>query len=114
MKINKGIADHKKGDTWDGIEIIANTQEAMGIIEPINLTGATILAEFKLANGQLAFKFDTSDGSIIVAEPLLGKIVFASKKIDYKENTYFFDVQVTYPNGVVETIVPTHSWTIYN
>ena len=112
--MNKGISDHKKGDTWDGIEIIATTQDAMGAITPINLTEASVLAEFKLPNGKVAFKFETSDSSIIVAEPLLGKIVFAPKKIDYPENTYFFDVQITYPNGTVETIVPTHSWTIYN
>ena len=114
MKINKGIADHKKGDTWDGIEIIATTQDAMGAIEPINLTGATILAEFKISNGKVAFKFETSDNSIIVSEPLLGKIVFAPKKIEYPENTYYFDVQITYPDNKVETIIPTHSWTIYN
>jgi hypothetical protein len=113
MKINIGIADHKKGDTWDGIEIIATTVDAMNVSVPLNLTGASVLAEFKLLNEKVVFKFETSDNSIVVSEPLLGKIVFAPKKIDYPEDTYYFDVQVTYPGGAVETIVPTHSWTIY-
>ena len=114
MKVNKGIADHKKGDTWDGIEIVATTLDANNVSTPINLTGCTVLAEFRLANEKFAFKFETANETILIPEPLLGKFYFAPKKIDYSANTYYFDVQVSYPDGSVETIVPTHSWTIFN
>ena len=114
MALPIGIADHKRGDTWDGIEITAKTLNESNAEVAMNLTGASVVAEFKYLNGNLAFSFDTADNSILVPEPLTGILYFDSKIIDAVEGVYSFDVEVTFPDGTVTTIVPTHTWKIYS
>jgi hypothetical protein len=106
-----GIADFRRGDTFDGIEVFAQTKDSQGVLTPLNLTGASILAQFKLSiDGESVFYFSTSDGSILVPNPLDGKLYFASRIMDYPAKMYFFDIQVVFSDGTIKTIVPTHSF----
>ena len=111
MAIQKAFADHKKGSTWDGAEMIITETDENGNTVPKNLTGVTVSAKFKV-NNNAVFEFKNSDNTILMPTPTNGKLYFVGRLMNYVANTYYFDVVLTLPNGEVE-IVPTHSWTIY-
>lgn len=111
MAIPKAFADHKKGSTWDGAEMIITETDENGVVVPKNLTNVRISAKFKI-NNSTVFEFKNSDNTIMVPNPTNGKLYFASRVIDVQVNTYYFDVILTLINGDIE-IIPTHSWTIF-
>lgn len=110
MAILKAFADHKKGSTWDGAEMIITETDENGNVVPKNLTGVKISAKFKI-NNNVVFEFKDSDNTILVPTPTNGKLYFASRLMNVAENTYYFDVVLTHIDGDIE-IIPTQSWTI--
>jgi len=111
MAIKKGIEDHKRGDTWDGIEIEIKEEDENGIKTPISLIGAELLAQFT-CKGVVVFEFKTSDNTILVPAPETGIFYLAPRDMNVKADIYYFDIQMIYNDGNKTTIVPTHSWTI--
>lgn len=110
------IYDHKRGDTWKGMQLVLEKLENDGItvIGPVDLTGCSVEAHFKIsANGSVVFKFSTSDNTIQITEAINGKIKFMPRKMDVPANNYLFDVQVTFVNEEVETIL-SDCWNIVN
>jgi hypothetical protein len=108
------IADHIKGDTWDGFKfkIEDETEVNSGVYEPRNLTGCVIIAQFKKEpNGTVVFEFKTSDNTITIPTPANGEFILMPRIVDVPATTYVFDVQITYPNGVVESFDPEY-WRI--
>jgi hypothetical protein len=113
MRIPIGIADHKRGDTWDGMEVIATETDEFDVVVPIDLTGVEIVSQFKTSiNEPFVFEFKSSDGTILVTDPESGTMYFNERNMDFPVKTYFFDIQLKFPNGRVQTIVPTHTWTL--
>jgi len=113
MRIPVGIADHKRGDTWDGMEIIATETNELDVVVPIDLTGVEIVSQFKTSmNDDFVFEFKSTDGTILVPNPESGTMYFDERKMDFPAKLYFFDVQLKFPNGRIQTIVPTHTWTL--
>lgn len=113
MKIPVGIADHKRGDTWDGMQVTATTTNELDVVVPIDLTGVEIISQFKTSiDGTPVFEFKTSDNTISVPDPTLGVFYFVERNMDYPAKMYFFDIQLKYSNGNLETIVPTHTWAL--
>lgn len=111
MAILKAFSDHKKGTTWDGAEFAITETDENGNSIPKNLTGVSIVAQFKV-NNNMVFEFKNSDGTIAVPTPINGKLYFTPRLMNVAANVYNFDVILTLPNGTIEAI-PTHSWTIY-
>jgi hypothetical protein len=114
--IDNFIEPHKRGDTWDGIEIEYFEYAPDGITKiPTNLTGVTVLCQFKgNANGfYVFFDFKTSDGTVTIPNPLNGKIILMPKEINVSAAVYSTDVQLTFPSGRVESNLA-GSWKIYD
>lgn len=116
----KIIEDHKRGDTWEGVEFLIeelidpNELQGPSYHEPIDLTGVSIVANFKASkNSCTIFTFSTDNGLVTIPTPLNGRFFFCEtpKIITYSPNTYFFDVQLTFPDGFVNTIME-GTWTI--
>lgn len=104
--MNIGFANHKKGDTWSGADIKVNGYD---------LTDSQILSQFKVSeNGPVVFEFKTQDNTISFTNPSQGMFKFNKRILDYPATTYYFDIQVTFQNGDVLTVVDTHSFTIVN
>jgi hypothetical protein len=59
------------------------------------------------------FEFKTSDGTIAIPNPIDGKIIMMPRIIDVKEYNYIGDVQLTFQNGTVKTILTSY-WKIIN
>ena len=111
--IKKGIEDHKRGDTWDGVEIKITDQNELGAEVPVDLTGVQVLAQFKV-DGKVMFELSTEDDSILIPEPATGEVFFAPiNEFDQPENLYLFDVNFKFPDGTNRTI-KTHSFEIIN
>jgi hypothetical protein len=102
------IPSHRRGDTWDGINSI--TINVNGV--PINLTNADVKMEFRQSlDSPVVLTLSTADNSIIIVNALNGNIQIPSKKIEVPFGKYFYDLQVTYPNGIVKTYME-GSWEI--
>ncbi len=94
------IPAHRRGDTWDGVNsIIINVN---GV--PINLTDAVIKIDFRQSlDSPVVLTLSTNDGTIEVIKLLEGSIRIPPKKIEIPFGKYMYDLQVTYPNGVIKT-----------
>jgi hypothetical protein len=105
------IVDHKVGDTWNGFSFTLEDEDTMSAI---NLTGYSILIQFRLNNNSIiAFEFKTSDGTITIPNPATGEFIMMPRIMNYAPNTYKFDVQLTSPSGEIETIVSDY-WKLVN
>lgn len=105
------FSDITKGDTFKGRKMwFYNGKDEDKT--PIDLTGASVLIQFKKGYAQNAtFKFDTADNSILITDAINGEITLVSRKMDYPAYNYIFDVQVTFASGVVKTFF-TNYWKI--
>lgn len=116
MRKENLIEDHYRGDTWDGMELLIEDLEDdnVTVIGPLDLTGCMVNAHFKTSpRGSAIFKFSTTDDTITIANPTTGIIRFNEKKIDAEPATYMFDIQLTFPDGSIKTILQ-DCWTILN
>lgn len=111
--IHNLIVPHKKGDTWDGIEIEYKEFDTDGVTEiPRDLTGVTVLSQFrKQGDGVVFFEFKTIDNTITIPNPTLGVVKFMPRIVLAQPGIYITDVQLTFPDGRVETDVA-GSWEI--
>lgn len=110
--MKKGIADHKKGTSWSGIEIEV-TEDIDGVNTPLNLTGASIIANFKSGN-TIIFSFKTNDNTILIPTPTNGKLYFKERIMNVPASNYCFDIIATFPDGTIIPIVEDFlSWNIH-
>jgi hypothetical protein len=94
------IPCHRRGDTWGGIASI--TIRVNGV--PVNLTGSSIKMEFRRSiDSPVMLTFSTSDNTIQLLSQ--SSIRVMPRKIEIPFGTYLYDLQVTYPTGVVRTFV---------
>jgi hypothetical protein len=100
------IPPHHRGDTWDGINSI--TISVNGV--PIILTGTSIKMEFRQGpDYPVVLTFSTSDNTLQIIGT--SSIRVMPRKIEIPFGTYYYDLQVTYPDGKVKTYM-SGSWKI--
>lgn len=100
------IPPHRRGDTWDGINSISININGV----PIVLSGAAIKMEFRQGlDTPVAMTFSTTDNTIQILNA--NTIRIPPRKIEVPFAKYFYDLQVTYPTGVVKTYM-SGSWPI--
>jgi hypothetical protein len=94
------IPCHRRGDTWAGISSI--TILVNGV--PVNLQNASAKIEFRSnVDAPVALTLSTTDGSILISQPLNGKIQIPPRLIEIPYGKYYYDLQVTFPNGTIKT-----------
>ena len=94
------IDNHYKGDTYDGIQYtLLNASDS----SPIDLTSATIKAQFRFSSitGSI-IKEITEISGITVTDAANGVFAFI---IDWAFGIYYYDIEVTFVSGVVKTFV---------
>jgi len=100
------IPPHRRGDTWDGINSISININGV----PIVLSGAEVKMEFRQSlDSPVAITFSSTDGTIEILNANTVRI--PPRKIEVPFSTYYYDLQVTYPTGVVKTYMA-GSWKI--
>ena len=109
------LADHRRGDTFKGISFLVRELQDDNVTKtPVDLTDVVILAQFKTSVGApvASFEFKTSDDTITVPNPLSGEFFFMRRAIKVLPALYVYDIQLTFSDETVETIV-TDKWLIY-
>jgi hypothetical protein len=100
------IPEHRRGDTWDGINKIGITQNGI----PVNLTNSLIKMEFRQGiDTPVALTLSTENSAIVITS--LSSIRILPKTIEIPYGKYFYDLQVTFPTGVIKTYI-SGSWTV--
>ena len=97
------IADHYKGDTFDGVQFtLLNSTDNI----PINLTGCAIKIQFKksAAYGTLQ-KEITNTAGITIVDAVNGVFKIDAFLINWSEANYYYDIEITFPNGLVKTYI---------
>lgn len=86
--------NHYKGDTFKAFTFNFN----------LDLTGIDIKIQFRKGRkaGILKKSIEIGDG-ITVADPTNGVMVIDAFIMDFEVDTYFYDIQFTYPTGTVKT-----------
>lgn len=103
------IPNHRRGDTWAGISSITILVSST----PVNLTNSVVKMEFRQSiDSPVALTLTTANSSIVLSgAPTNGTIQIPPIKIEIPFAKYLYDLQVTYPNGVVKTYM-SGTWTI--
>lgn len=84
---------YRKGDTWNG----------RSLTFPFSLVGVSIVAQFKRDPDSAAvFEYKTADATI-TTDLALNKCFFMPRKMDYPKGVYYYDIQLTFPNGTVKS-----------
>lgn len=88
------------GDTFNGLAFELDRN-----LSPIDLTGVIMKMQIRRgSNGQVIKELTTSNG-ITITDPLAGKFkidAFVNPSTAYN---YVYDLELTYPNGVVDTYI---------
>jgi len=91
-----------RGDTWPGI--VSITIQTSGV--PVSLSGASIKMQLREdIDAPVALELSTDNGLIINTKPLSGTFQIPPQIINIPFGTYNYDIQVTFPNGIVTTYI---------
>jgi len=97
-----------RGDTWPGITSI--TIQTSGV--PVSLSAASIKMQLREdIDSPVALELSTSNGLIVVTNPVGGTFQIPPQIISIPFGTYNYDIQVTFPTGIVTTYI-TGTWQI--
>jgi hypothetical protein len=97
------INDQYKGDTYDGIQFtILNTEDN----SPIDLTGVSIRSQFRFGSktGGIQKEITNGDG-ITLSDAVNGVFSIDSFLVDWAADFYYYDIEITFPNGIVRTYI---------
>ena len=89
------IDNQYRGDTYDGVQFtLLNTEDN----SPIDLTGVNVKIQFRYNSkiGGVQKEITDAVNGVFSINPFL---------IDWAPDTYYFDVQMTFTNGVVRTYI---------
>ena len=97
------INDQYKGDTFSGVTF---TLKEGAEKTPIDLTGATILSQFrtKKVTGEIQQTLSIGSG-ITVGDATGGVFSFDAFVLDWNTGTFFYDIQITFTDGSIRTYV---------
>tara|TARA_R110000796_G_scaffold76986_1_gene171886 strand:+ start:56 stop:412 length:357 start_codon:yes stop_codon:yes gene_type:complete len=97
------IKDQYKGDTYDGVQFtILNTLDN----SPINLTGVSIRSQFRFGSKTGGIQKEITNGNgITIVDPINGVFSIDSFIIDWAADFYYYDIEMTFPNGIVRTYI---------
>lgn len=89
------IADHLKGDYWDGLKFtIKDTVSNV----PLDLTGCTVKIQFKKSAKTGSLVEELTDTSGITVTALTGVIQMNGFKVDWDADIYYWDLQIVFPD----------------
>jgi len=94
---------HIKGDTFDGALFTLSLNTVA-----IDLTGAIITMDLRATKDGVSAKRFTSvdDADITIdADPTLGKFSINNQIIDVDAATYYYDIQIEFPDNTIKTYI---------
>jgi len=97
------IPNHYKGDTFDGVQFtIINNDNQL----PIDLTNVSIDIKFRKGKETgMVIKSLSNAVGITIVDAINGVFKIDSFILDWNVDTYYYDVQFTFENGVIKTYI---------
>ncbi len=97
------IKNQYKNDTFDGVRFTVINSDTL---LPVNLTNVGIRTQFRYRNetGRIVKEITDLDG-ITIEDATGGILKFNPFIIDWVADNYYYDIEFTYPNGVVKTYI---------
>ena len=97
------INDQYKGDTFNGVTF---TLKEGADKTPIDLTGVSILSQFRVneVTGTIQKTLEIGSG-ITLTNAIGGVFKINPFTLNWNTGTFFYDIQITFPNGDVRTYV---------
>jgi len=97
------IDNQYRGDTYDGVQFtLLNTEDS----SPIDLTGVSIKIQFRYNSKIGGIQKEITDGNgVTISNAVNGVFSIDPFLIDWAPDIYYFDVQMTFTNGVVRTYI---------
>ena len=96
------IPPQLRGDTWPGIASISISTSGV----PVNLSAASIKMQLREdVDSPVVLELSTDNGLIVITNPLSGIFQIPPTIINIPFGTYNYDIQVTFPIGVVTTYI---------
>lgn len=97
-----------RGDTWPGITSITITTNGV----PVSLSAASIKMQLREdLDSPVTLELSTDNGGIVITNALSGTFQIPPQIINIPFDTYNYDIQVTYPSGIIKTYI-TGTWQI--
>lgn len=104
------IPNHKKGDTWIGIETITINRNG----QPLDLTNAKAIMQVRFQpDSPIAVEFSSDNNTILFTAPTSGILQIPSQIVDIPAGKYLWDLQIILSTGEVKTFLE-GDWTILN
>ena len=104
--------DHKRGDTFDGIILNLSYEMIEGVEQdppvPVDLTDAQVRVKFRLGSmrASVNYDFSTATDDVVISDAENGQVeILKEKIIDWPHGKWYFDVQVTFPDERVLTVL---------
>lgn len=94
--------DQYKGDTFDGIQFTLRINGSS--LSYVDLTGASIKCSFKGPRGPVIKTITNGDG-INIINASGGKFEIEPFILDWEQNVYNYDIQITFPSGEIKTYI---------
>jgi len=88
------------GDTSNDVRFELTEEDGT---TPINLTGVTFLMQIKSRNYGVMAKELTGASGITIVDAVGGIFNMNSFVVDFSAGKYVYDIQLTFPSGVVKT-----------
>ncbi len=98
--------DHIKGDTFSGTSFHIDVNGS-----DLNLSGATIEAEFKRSLTEDRQTLSTTNGAITITDATGGDFEIDEQIINWEPDTYTYDIEIILSGGETRTWIQ-GSWTI--
>lgn len=93
----------KSGDSCGDLPMILE-KKFNDAFTPINLTGASIKAQFKRdVNGPVIFELSTTNGLFEITDATAGEFTRKNFRVAVPAGRYISDLQVTFADGTVKT-----------
>jgi hypothetical protein len=101
--VQRNLEDRVKNDTFSSVEF----EYLDGNDDPIDLTDCTIRAQFRFRSKTGAVVKDIVTGTgITLTDPTNGIFkIDEFTPVDWEVDSYYYDVQVTFPSGKIKTYV---------
>lgn len=107
----KTIASIFKGNTFKGL-VFTVSRNVDGTVTPVDLTGATILIQFKKNYVEPSiFEFKTADSTVIIHDT--NQFTMVERNMAYAPFKYISDIKITLANQDIQTFCKLN-WEILN
>ena len=101
------LPQHRRGDTWFGMEVSVTDVTDPLVPDPVDFTGASILFQVRTGPSRdypLMLELSTEDNSLEIADAGATIKTTSNHVLSFPAGTYYAEMQATMQNGAIITV----------